>query len=121
MNNVLINLRSKPWPAHFVYVGRAFACFNESHELANPFPLTNDTRLGRLKCLSDYAKWLHALPDVEERLWRLWCDTESLRFPLACWCGEWEGCQVEQPLCHGAYLIDEMRKRWTAEPHDENA
>jgi hypothetical protein len=117
----LVNLRVKPWPDHFVYVGREFACFEESHELANPFPLKVDTPENRAACLDAYRGWLNSLPDRDERLWRLMHDTEGGRFPIACWCGTWDGETKERPLCHGAVLIDEMRKKWVCLPHDENA
>jgi hypothetical protein len=99
----VINLRRKPWPFVFVYVGRPFAGL-DGHPLANPFKLDVDTPQGRQSVLERYEAWLDAHPDRDRLLWEVWADTEAGRHPLACWCS---------PLpCHATLIARELESRY---------
>lgn len=103
----IINLRRKPWPFVFVYVGRPFAGL-DGHELANPYPIREDTDAARRAVIHRYRDWLLAHPDLEAQLWAVWTDTEGGRFPLACWC--------VPRLCHAGVIAEELVKRYGEGP-----
>lgn len=103
------NLRRKPWPFVFVYVGRAFAGL-PAHPLANPFKISNESE--RDAAVERYREYALALPDIEQRLAEVWADSEEGRFPLACWCCDWRSGEPVRVPCHAIVIAEEIGKRW---------
>ncbi len=105
----VVNLRRKPWPFAFVYVGRAFAGFLP-HPLGNPFKIKTEAE--RASAVERYREWLLARPDLEQRLAEVRDDCEHGRAPLACWCCEWRLGEPVRVPCHAIVIAEEIAKRW---------
>jgi hypothetical protein len=98
----VVTLRRKPWPDWFVYVGRPWAGL-EGSELGNPF--TGPAAVAR------FREWLAGHPKRDAMLWRVLGDSEGGRFPLACWCGDWEPGQTAIE-CHAVAIAQALIERF---------
>lgn len=96
----------------YIYVGRATGGKNsrKGHELANPFKLPKKaTEQDRVDCIRLYQKWLYDHPRKNTMIWRLYFDLKLLPEPiLGCWCCDWNGFSVPEPLCHAVVLAKEV-------------
>lgn len=98
----VIDLRVKPWPLMFAYVGREWAGLPAS-PVGNPFRGP--------RAVEEFRGWLSRHPQRERLLWELLGDTEAGRFPLACWCGFWSPGQ--KPLaCHAVVIAEALAERF---------